>query len=1390
MVATRRMVQKDPMEGDLASNPTLTLKKKPIRKATAKNNTKPETNTRATRGRQAMPEPENFGEGAAEQEEQAAPAKATRRPVGRPKKEAVKSAPIAEEMAEPAKPTRSTKAGLVRSKRTVSTLEDTSVAEVPEEPKGARSTRAGSVRGRKAAAPTEEEPTPTAADEPMRIKGTKSGSVRGRKAAAVTGHAPALPAPKPKPTCQTRNTATTTHPLSPKKITQVSKPAPRATRNASEKSASKNAVPKPSTRGKVATRKRTVSDENADVQGLHATTDGEEDVVMLSSTPVNSKSTRQAVKGQDEDAQSEASLSSRPTTPTDSTMQSFSHNADEEDEEMADADSVSGDDIAADPEQDVSEDELCGPKTPMKRSSVGAEARYHSSAQRTIRKYDDELRLGTPARRFADLRSQRGTPQTQRPYSKPAPPTSEARPMTVARGAHKAFVFKDLRDGVPNQVQATPSISEEDDLSFYPDEDIIPVDDEAAMWTPTAAVQPSEQLQSARTSVSEADDSDIAEDSTMSKDIDGEGFVDPADVEQDPDETVLVYDGNEGSASPMVQPDESFETEDTIILSRPERFDDGGSMMGYTSEMEPEEDPVVLNESRTPAATETIDWQQAREEATITVNFEDLFSGARSTMRPNLVDDDTTIGAAITPTPNNEEDAVAGAEMDLDMDFEVSQQPPQRQTLNEEDAMAGAELVEHFDFGVAEQSPGRQFADFSEGDAIAGAAMDAELNFDVSQPSSRRQTMNLTEFIDVAALAEPTEKIFVDTAGPSQRQEEPALIEDAPEEANSTISSPVAETPEDQQRTKDAQDEDMSDAVEAQSEPAEEPKEKVDSYQEEETPHYALPTIAYDARRKSLPSFAPGTPGKVATRPNTSDGASISRMGNPFANAWWARSRTNSTATTPVKARPSIAHATPVANYTKSPSKSPAAKPPTATPRERFPRLPPQQDYEGHANTVAAPKRFGNPSEKPTKRRETFHRAVSGRVAARKLDTTPSTPATQSLEAPQRTPAERYSNLRLRQDNQEHAKTVAAPKRFQMPSDKPMKRRDTFHKGSSGQAATTRSEPAPSTHVEPEVVQTAQATPGERYPRLKPRQDYQEHAKTVAPPVRFCTPVKKSLKRPATAQKPDSLRKAAMIASTPRGSHTSIKSPLKDAAMTPGQAPMTPHAAAPLRGVVALVEVFTLEGASASQPFVALLNRLGAKTTKSWSDRVTHVIFKDGSPTTLQRVRVNNKEVEEKGTGAYIHCVNSRWINDCETEGTRMDECDEAYAVDVAEVPRGGKRRRKSMEPSALLNIGGNIVRGRKSSVGRHSSLGRSPLKFDSPAKKAETPVDITPKADVVMDKENSESGFSSPATPAWIAAPDQLLQQTAPMNRVRKLELQGKHETKNRRLTFWQSGA
>jgi hypothetical protein len=270
---------------------------------------------------------------------------------------------------------------------------------------------------------------------------------------------------------------------------------------------------------------------------------------------------------------------------------------------------------------------------------------------------------------------------------------------------------------------------------------------------------------------------------------------------------------------------------------------------------------------------------------------------------------------------------------------------------------------------------------------------------------------------------------------------------------------------------------------------------------------------------------------------------------------------------------------------------------------------------------------------------------------------------------------------------------------------------------------------------------------------------------------------------------------------------TPMKTPLKAAGIaTPAVYPMTPHPLQPLKSVTALVEVFTLDGSSASGPFTALLQGLGARTTKSWSDRVTHVIFKDGSPTTLQKVRLSNKDPN----GKKIFCVNSRWVTDCERNGTRMDEQADIYTVDLDEVPRGGRRRRKSMEPAALRNVDGNIVHSNtssaNSSVNRKSlgprqsinlarankSLARVSLASsfwgdDSPVKKApgrkqarDSWDDDEEMADAFFDEPTAK--FEVPTSLGVNGVGFETGQMTAPVDRVRKLRIR---DEDNKRLTF-----
>ena len=1230
MVATRRAAQ-PAVEDELAmDDPELALKKKPVRKTTAKTTkttAKSDAKPKTTRGRKVEPELEVQQD----EQEEVEPAKPTRRAAGRPRKEAAPE-PVAEQTCEPAKPTRATKAGSVRGRKAVAAAEEPENVIAIEPPKPTRATKAGSVRGRKAAVAVDSEPAPPAA-EAKPTRSNKAGSVRGKKAAAAIEEPPVLPPPEEsKPTRSTRTTALKAPPLSPKKITQVSKPATRTTRNASQKPAAKAAPVKAAPKGRAATRKRTESNENADP-------DADDDVEMVSGTPVKTRTTRGQAKIAETTVESETSMSSRPTTPTKSLTEAFNQNDEDIDELQRDIDSASEEQPVDDEVSDASDDELCGPKTPMKRASPGAAARYQESVQRTIRKYEETMNLETPARRFTVLGSQRGTPQTQKPYCKPAPPSSIARPMTVSRGVDRAFVFRDIRDGAPGIAQDESMEEDQDDLSFIPDENIIQLDDdEAAEPTPT----PADCAQSAFSMESDAEmEDDVEQAPSMVAQDDEDAYIAPSLVEPDPEETMIIHDLGRRSETPEVDPVESFETEDTVLIHRPDDQEDD-EQMSDAEESETEDGSVIHYETNSSK-------QSISNGTPIALNFESHLAEARlSPQKPQTENLDTPVDA-MPVLELEEEGAVAGAEMDVDLDKVVPELP------------------------------------------------------------SRRQTVNLNEFIDFAALSEPTVNLGDIPVEPDTSLASVMEIDDSPEEVVSFQAETEAPKPEDLESH-------LPQPVEAKADVAE--PVLLDNRDEHTVPHYALPTVSFDARRKSLPVLSLRTPIKTGARPNTSDGASMPRIANPFANAWWNRQAVGSTAATPVKSRPSTAHGVVSKGYIGTPAKVSAGTTPVATPGERFPRFAPRSNYEEHSKTAAPPARFQTPTKQSPKRRQTFHKAIPGQINSK---------PEAAASSPPRSP-----------------------------------------------------------------VATTQVTPGERYPRLRSRQDYEGHAKTVAAPVRFKTPPAKSpLKRPATTQKPESLRKAALKATA---SHTPMKAPLKGPAMTPSQAPMTPHPAAPLRGVVAMVEVYTLEGASASAPFVALLHRLGAKTTRAWSDRVTHVVFKDGSPTTLQRVRLNNKEADETGKGAYIHCVNSRWVTDCDTEGAHQDESDEAYVVDVAEVPRGGKRRRKSMEPSALMNIGGNIIGGRKSSlgrasIGRVSSLGRSPAKFDSPAKQPNAATIETPKFDVA-EKENSGDDQSSPATPAWIAAPGNLVQQTAPMNRVRKLELQGGKEPKNRRLTFWNGAA
>ncbi|TKA23291.1 hypothetical protein B0A50_07348 [Salinomyces thailandicus] len=1385
------------------------------------------------------------------------------------RKKPVRRAAGAKKSAPEAKP-KNTRSKKTANETEESTAEESHAEEVSE---GAQAkARRGIGRPRKTAtAPTAEE---TASAKPVKATRATAASRAKRTEVMVDVEADA-PAPvEPKPARRTRAAASKAPPLSPKKITQVSRPTTRNTKgNKKQPTAAK-----PATRTR-ATRNRAVSDENANVPDLAPPQTEDDDLVVVSATPVKRPmSSKQSVKS-DVEVASEGSMSSRPTTPSDSPVQNFERLNDENEYrkrgvQTSVSDASSEDEEAHQESNQNSDDELCGPKTPMKRASPGAEARYRASVQKTVRRVEHGTPMESP-RTFANRMVNRGTPQTQKPYNKPPVPASGVKSMTVSRGTDRAFVFNDLRAKFDKTEELNEAIEEEEDQSslFMQDDSVCPTND-AEFDAQSLGCEDEGSIAGNDDALLELDEH--RDDNTE---------IDAGSV-ADADETIVDENVPQSHTSQELELELS-ESENTVLITQ-----------GEDDSLPEAEDTELEISSPVSTTPETLIWENLREDVTIPVNFDEHLSGARVLPQPEATER-LSIAADLASFAQHgsDDETIAGADQDLSDE--------------------GCEQI----VDVPEQPA----VDLAAGRPSLGA------------------TINLNDFIDFAALAEPTEHVELPTVdfgidqdnGEANVAQEPeASVEDSLlfENMVDHVTSTEAEQVEESLLLDNAIDQITVAAKDQAEKRVLEPTDEVlfeDETMLDDVPHYALPTISYDARRKSLPAFSFQTPVKAGFRPKTSDGASMPRVVIPFSQRWWSRSGADSAAVTP---RPSRSRATAqdvvktpealraamqtpgehaktavLPTRFRTPVPSPRRRPATAqkpapeapTPRastlrprpaprasvalnelrspskavsttpittsnERFPRFEPRKDYSEHASTVAAPARFHNPNGANTPKQAASARkpaidaatprlsSLRPRAEASAQQTTPSVIESSPSVAATPTPAatstprgERFPRLPPQEAYQTHANTVAAPARFRTPAAKPATRQAaTAQKAAAPVAQAPRTSTprsrrgrsqeedqgtpsagssSPSIAATPTPAVQTPVVAGERFPALPAQQTYEHHAHTVAAPARFRTPAKSPLKNaPSTTQKSTSLHKRAVQnhTTTRTSSHTPIKTPLKPAAAattsTPAYEALTPHPSAPLRSVTALVEVFTLEGASASAPFIALLHRLGAKTTRVWSERVTHVIFKDGSPTTLQRVRVHNKAVtvateqhgQEKGMmikKKMIHCVNSRWISDCEAKGRRVDETDEAYAVDVAEVPRGGKRRRKSMEPAALVNLGGNLVRDRKSSFGRasigRSSLGRSPMKFDvSPEKEVDVDVqeELQGAASAssaleltleVSDRDKENLGEEEePATPAYLAAPETLVQRTAPIKRMAKLNLKsaGEESKGGRRLSYF----
>ncbi|KAG5789631.1 hypothetical protein H9Q69_011307 [Fusarium xylarioides] len=214
---------------------------------------------------------------------------------------------------------------------------------------------------------------------------------------------------------------------------------------------------------------------------------------------------------------------------------------------------------------------------------------------------------------------------------------------------------------------------------------------------------------------------------------------------------------------------------------------------------------------------------------------------------------------------------------------------------------------------------------------------------------------------------------------------------------------------------------------------------------------------------------------------------------------------------------------------------------------------------------------------------------------------------------------------------------------------------------------------------------------------------------------------------------------------------TPSKSELWSSLGTPARTPRRDVDPALLRGAVVFVDVYTSEGADASSIFVELLTQMGAKCLKSWTWNpngsgndvtstkvgITHVVFKDGSKRTLEKVRESN---------GIVQCVGVSWVLDCERENDWVEES--PYKIDTSNVPRGGARRRKSMEPKALANMNGTLVS--SPTKGSSRTAPSTPINRRESTQWMYTPSDQGDEDEEMEDFEYSEAILTPvPKTPA-----------------------------------------
>lgn len=320
--------------------------------------------------------------------------------------------------------------------------------------------------------------------------------------------------------------------------------------------------------------------------------------------------------------------------------------------------------------------------------------------------------------------------------------------------------------------------------------------------------------------------------------------------------------------------------------------------------------------------------------------------------------------------------------------------------------------------------------------------------------------------------------------------------------------------------------------------------------------------------------------------------------------------------------------------------------------------------------------------------------------------------------------------------------------------------------------------PARVFYAQPREICTVSKVPlrpaGEESPLKMPR----KRSRSIAGPLASAEPVRR---QPATPVK-DERRSKPTSPVKPRSSND-------DSLIETPRTLRKSGSSEVLKGAVVYVDVHTTEGEDASGIFLELLTQMGARCVKQWSWNprgsiagfadgehsptqsdainskigITHVVFKDGGKRTMEKVR------ESRGA---VFCVGVGWVLDCERENKWLDEAD--YAIDTSLVPRGGHRRRKSMEPRMLANMNGNLV---PAETPAKQTPDFSPTKefltFSTPASRRDSfSIDPHAPATPVIEVTDENLGGSplSPTTPYYLSKGAQLVQQTCPPKQSQEL--------------------